>query len=89
VPLIDISDIEAASQRIVGHVVRTPTVASPGLSALLGVPVSFKLELLQRTGSFKARGATAKLLELSETDRKAGGGCGERRQPCDRRRGHG
>lgn len=71
-PLIDISDIEAASQRIVGHVVRTPTVASPGLSALLGVPVSFKLELLQRTGSFKARGATAKLLELSETDRKAG-----------------
>jgi threonine dehydratase len=72
--LIGISDIEAAAARIVGHVVRTPTVPSPGLSALLGVPVTAKLELLQRTGSFKARGATAKLLSLTEAERAAGVG---------------
>ncbi|MFI6035942.1 threonine/serine dehydratase [Streptomyces sp. NPDC051315] len=70
--MIGISDIEAAAERIAGHVVRTPTLPSPGLSALLGVPVTVKLELLQRTGSFKARGATAKLLSLSEGERAAG-----------------
>ncbi|MEU6578229.1 threonine/serine dehydratase [Streptomyces sp. NPDC046805] len=70
--MIGIQDIEAAAERIAGHVVRTPTVPSPGLSALLGVPVTAKLELLQRTGSFKARGATAKLLSLSEAERAAG-----------------
>jgi threonine dehydratase len=70
--LIGITDIENAAERIAGHVVRTPTVPSPGLSALLGVPVTAKLELLQRTGSFKARGATAKLLSLGEAERAAG-----------------
>ncbi|BFO17643.1 hypothetical protein SHKM778_40310 [Streptomyces sp. KM77-8] len=37
-----------------------------------GVPVTAKLELLQRTGSFKVRGAAAKLLSLSEAERAAG-----------------
>jgi threonine dehydratase len=70
--ITDIEDIENTAERIAGHVVRTPTVPSPGLSALLGVPVTAKLELLQRTGSFKARGATAKLLSLGEAERAAG-----------------
>ncbi|MBC9727911.1 threonine/serine dehydratase [Streptomyces sp. TRM68367] len=70
--MITIEDVQAAAERIAGHVVRTPTVPSPGLSALLGAPVTVKLELLQRTGSFKARGATAKLLSLSEAERAAG-----------------
>ncbi|MFD4506838.1 threonine/serine dehydratase [Streptomyces sp. NPDC058457] len=70
--MIGISDIEAAARIIAGHVVHTPTVPSPGLSELLGTPVTAKLELLQRTGSFKARGATAKLLSLSEAERAAG-----------------
>ncbi|ALV37721.1 threonine/serine dehydratase [Streptomyces sp. CdTB01] len=70
--MIGISEIEAAAERIAGHVVRTPTLPSPGLSGLLGVPVTVKLELLQRTGSFKARGATAKLLSLGEPERAAG-----------------
>ncbi|MEU3663953.1 threonine/serine dehydratase [Streptomyces sp. NPDC032940] len=70
--MIGITEIEAAAARIAGHVVRTPTVPSPGLTALLGVPVTAKLELLQRTGSFKARGATAKLLSLTEAERAAG-----------------
>lgn len=70
--LIGLPEIEAAARRIAGHVVRTPTVPSPGLTDLLGVPVTAKLELLQRTGSFKARGATAKLLSLGEAERAAG-----------------
>ncbi|MER7183209.1 threonine/serine dehydratase [Streptomyces hyaluromycini] len=70
--MIGISDIEAAARTVAGHVVRTPTVPSPGLSELLGAPVTAKLELLQRTGSFKARGATAKLLSLTEAERAAG-----------------
>ncbi|MFJ9117026.1 threonine/serine dehydratase [Streptomyces sp. NPDC102394] len=70
--MIGISEIEAAAERIAGHVVRTPTLPSPGLSGLLGAPVTVKLELLQRTGSFKARGATAKLLSLGEPERAAG-----------------
>lgn len=70
--LITVADVEAAAERIAGHVIRTPTVTSPGLSALLGAPVTAKLELLQRTGSFKARGATAKLLSLGDAERAAG-----------------
>ncbi|MFF4486714.1 threonine/serine dehydratase [Streptomyces sp. NPDC001544] len=70
--MIGISEIETAARTIAGHVVRTPTVPSPGLSELLGAPVTAKLELLQRTGSFKARGATAKLLSLSGAERAAG-----------------
>ncbi|MFE7852882.1 threonine/serine dehydratase [Streptomyces sp. NPDC057403] len=70
--MIGISEIEAAAERIAGHVVRTPTLPSPGLSGLLGAPVTVKLELLQRTGSFKARGATARLLSLGEPERAAG-----------------
>ncbi|MFB9238195.1 threonine/serine dehydratase [Plantactinospora siamensis] len=70
--MIGLSEIEHAARRIAGHVVRTPTVPSPGLTELLGVPVTVKLELLQRTGSFKARGATAKLLALDGAERAAG-----------------
>ncbi|MFF9202780.1 threonine/serine dehydratase [Streptomyces sp. NPDC014986] len=70
--MIEIAGIETAAERIAGHVVRTPTVPSPGLSALLGAPVTAKLELLQRTGSFKVRGAAAKLLSLSGAERAAG-----------------
>jgi threonine dehydratase len=70
--LIGLPEIRAAAETVAPHVVRTPTVVSPGLSALLGVPVTAKLELLQRTGSFKARGAAAKLLSLTAAERGAG-----------------
>lgn len=69
---IGVEELEAAAARIAGHVVRTPTLPSPGLSALLGVPVTVKLELLQRTGSFKVRGAALKLLTLTDEQRAAG-----------------
>ncbi|WP_035856559.1 threonine/serine dehydratase [Cryptosporangium arvum] len=70
--LVDLAAIEAAARNIQHDVVRTPTVESPGLTDLLGVPVTAKLELLQRTGSFKARGATAKLRSLDDAERTAG-----------------
>ena len=70
--LIDIADIRAAAERVAPHVLRTPTLPSPGLTAHLGVPVTLKLELLQRTGSFKARGAFAKILSLDAAERAAG-----------------
>ena len=50
-------DILAASERIKGRAVRTPLLFSPVLSDRLGARVFLKLETLQRTGSFKFRGA--------------------------------
>lgn len=70
--LVTLADIEAAAERIAGQVVHTPTVPSPGLSALLGVPVTAKLEHLQRSGSFKARGVLTKIATLSTGERDAG-----------------
>ncbi|MET9631182.1 threonine/serine dehydratase [Lentzea sp. NPDC006480] len=70
--LLTIDDVLAAAEVLDGRVLRTPTLPSPGLSALLGVPATVKLELLQRTGSFKIRGATAKILSLSDEARAAG-----------------
>lgn len=70
--LVDLADIEAAARQIAGQVVHTPTVPSPGLSALLGVPVTTKLEHLQRSGSFKTRGVFAKIATLTAAERDAG-----------------
>src|SRR5436190_13372947 len=70
--LLSLEDVRGAARTITGHVERTPTVASPGMSALLGVPVTLKLELLQRSGSFKPRGVALKLLQLSPAERDAG-----------------
>ena len=70
--LLTIGDVRAAAEVLDGRVLRTPTLPSPGLSALFGVPTTVKLELLQRTGSFKTRGAFAKILSLSDEARAAG-----------------
>ncbi|MEV1295270.1 pyridoxal-phosphate dependent enzyme [Pseudonocardia sp. NPDC049635] len=70
--LVTLDDIETAAARIAGGVLRTPTVPSPGLGALLGAPTLLKLEQLQRTGSFKPRGVLAKIATLSPDERAAG-----------------
>jgi threonine dehydratase len=67
-----LSDIYAARQRIAGLVRRTPLVHSERLSALLGADVRLKLEPLQLTGTFKARGAANKLLALAPEERARG-----------------
>jgi threonine dehydratase len=70
--LIDIADVRAAAERVAPYVLRTPTLPSPGLAAHFAVPVTLKLEQLQRSGSFKARGAFAKLTSLSDAERAVG-----------------
>ncbi len=65
--------VDAAARRIAAGVVRTPTVGIPALAARLGLAALFlKLETLQRTGSFKERGALNRLLTLSSRERSAG-----------------
>ncbi len=60
--MISLNDVRAAAQRISGHVRRTPMTAADVLERpIADVQVSLKLEYLQVTGSFKARGATNKL----------------------------
>ncbi|WP_439658788.1 threonine ammonia-lyase [Lentzea sp. HUAS TT2] len=70
--LLTLDDVRAAAEVLDGRVLRTPTLPSPGLSALLGVPTTVKLELLQRSGSFKTRGAFAKILSLTDEAWAAG-----------------
>ena len=69
---IGLSDIEQARSRIRGKVGTTPVVQSPSLSTLTGVPVHLKLEHHQVTGSFKLRGATNAVSQLSDAQRTFG-----------------
>jgi threonine dehydratase len=62
--MISTDDIRAAHTRIKGHVRRTPTLALPAGTFGLDDPVSMKLEFLQVTGTFKARGAFNTLLSV-------------------------
>lgn len=61
-----------ASRRITPFIHHTPLVRAEALDEMLGCEVYLKLENLQRTGSFKIRGAMTKLLSLSEQDRGRG-----------------
>jgi threonine dehydratase len=66
VAVITRDDVDAARQRITGLVRRTPVTAVPSGDLLPDVPVILKLEQLQHTGSFKARGALNRLLAAAE-----------------------
>src|SRR5262245_18234799 len=67
------TDIEAASKRLAGVAVRTPLVHSPVLDDAVGARVFLKAETLQRTGSFKFRGAYNKIYSIPADQRAAGG----------------
>jgi threonine dehydratase len=69
---ISLTDIEAARRTIAGHVLRTPLLPAPPLSALTRAEVYVKYENLQVTNSFKERGACVKLAALSEPERRRG-----------------
>ncbi|MDQ1711831.1 MAG: threonine dehydratase [Frankiaceae bacterium] len=69
-PTID--DLHAAAERIRGLVHRTPTMSATGLGELFGVRLYVKAETLQRTGSFKLRGALNAVLSLPDADRARG-----------------
>jgi threonine dehydratase len=66
------ADIDAAALRLAGVALRTPLVTSPVLDAMTGGQVFLKAETLQRTGSFKFRGAYNKLAAIP-LEQRAGG----------------
>ena len=66
------SDVHAAARRIAGHVHRTPLLTSKTLDQLVDGRVFSKAENLQRTGSFKIRGALNRLLSLDPAVRERG-----------------
>lgn len=61
---VDLSDIRAAADRIRGHAVRTPLLNAPTLDAAFGRRIHVKAECLQKTGSFKFRGAFNALSQI-------------------------
>jgi threonine dehydratase len=69
---VTLADIEAARRVIDGHVLRTPMLPAPRLSALTGAEVFVKYENLQVTNSFKERGARTKLASLTAAEREHG-----------------
>ncbi len=72
-PMLPIAaDVDAAAQRLKGVAVRTPLVFSPVLSDHCGARVFLKPETLQRTGSFKFRGAYNRISQIAEDRRAAG-----------------
>src|SRR6185312_13997086 len=66
------ADVDAAAQRLKGVAIRTPLVNSPVLDARLNARVFLKCETLQRTGSFKFRGAYNKISSIPRERRAAG-----------------
>jgi threonine dehydratase len=64
--MVTIDDIRSARQNITRFVHHTPLIPSRSLSALSGADVYLKLENLQKTGSFKVRGAFTKLIAVEE-----------------------
>lgn len=67
-----ISDIRAARERISSSIVLTPCTPSVAFGEMFGGRAWFKFENLQRTGSFKERGALNRLLQLTEAERASG-----------------
>jgi threonine dehydratase len=70
--VIELADIQQARNRIAGSVKETPCLESEVLSELCGVQLYLKYESLQRTGSFKPRGAINRLLCLGREERERG-----------------
>ena len=70
--LVDLLAIEAAAATLAPVAVRTPLLESPLLNAQIGGRLLVKAEVLQRTGSFKFRGAYNRLAHLSADERRRG-----------------
>jgi threonine dehydratase len=68
----DYADVLAAATRLAGKAVRTPLLEAPLLNAKLNARLLVKPECLQRTGSFKYRGALNRLSLIPEADRAKG-----------------
>jgi threonine dehydratase len=67
-----LAEFSAAAESLVGVISHTPTELSRALSDVIGSPVLLKMENLQRTGSFKVRGASYRLAQLTPEERSRG-----------------
>ena len=72
IALPGLADVQAAAGRLAGVARRTPLLASTPLDDVFGGRLLFKVESLQRTGSFKIRGAYNRLVQLDARQRDAG-----------------
>ncbi len=70
--MIELADVTAAEERVAETARETPLEHSRTFSERTGANIQLKLEHLQRTGSFKIRGATNKIALLGEREREAG-----------------
>ena len=70
--MLTIEQIKDAATRINGRVHRTPVITSRSFNEASGKEVFFKLENLQRAGAFKIRGATNKILSLTDEEKQRG-----------------
>lgn len=70
--MVTLDDIYAARQRIMGRVHVTPLLSSHTLGGRVGAEVCLKAENMQKTGSFKARGALNKIEQLSDDEKARG-----------------
>lgn len=69
---ITLNDVKKAQERLQDDVIRTPLVQAARLSLRTGIDLWLKLENLQHTGAFKARGALNKILSLSDSQKARG-----------------
>lgn len=69
---VQLTDIENAARLLESVIERTPVAHSRALSEILGAEVFLKCENLQRSGSFKVRGAYVRMAQLSETEKALG-----------------
>lgn len=69
---LQFDDVRKAHDAIKDSILRTPTVRAARLSVHLGIDLYLKLENLQHTNAFKARGALNKLLTLTDAEKKNG-----------------
>jgi threonine dehydratase len=67
-----LGDIHQAHRRISPYILTTPIFTSESLDAMAGARLYFKCENLQKTGSFKARGATNAIMQLSDAEAARG-----------------
>jgi threonine dehydratase len=72
IPLVDLAAVRAARELLEGVSRTTPLEGSRTLSRAVGGPVSMKCENLQRTGSFKIRGAYVRIAKLTDLERSRG-----------------
>jgi len=68
----DLAAIREAHQRIAPRIHRTPVLTSASLNEIAGAEIFFKCENLQKTGSFKIRGATNAVFSLTDEEAKRG-----------------